>query len=100
LLASDGVAGDYFGYSVSISSDGNTAIVGAHGDDSPEGDRGSAYIFTKSGSSWIQQSKLLANDGDYNDYFGISVSISADGNTAIVGAYGDDTSRGSAYIFA
>ena len=42
--------------------------------------------------------KLLANDG--GDYYGYSVSISGDGNTAIVGAHGDDSNRGSAYIYA
>jgi hypothetical protein len=99
LLASDGVGSDYFGYSVSISADGNTAVVGAHADDSPEVNKGSAYVFTRSGSTWGQQAKLLANDGVAGDYFGISVSISADGNTAIVGAFGDNGGTGSAYIF-
>ncbi len=96
LLASDGAVNDYFGISVSISSDGNTAIVGARGDD---GNRGSAYIYTRSGSTWTQQSKLVASDGASTDLFGGSVSISSDGNTAIVGAYGDDSFRGSAYIY-
>ena len=100
LLASDGATSDSFGYSVSMSSDGNTAIVGAHNDDSG---RGSAYIYTRSGSTWSQQAKLTASDGAADDHFGISVSISSDGNTAIVGAYLDDDkgdNSGSAYIFA
>ena len=96
LLASDGSTSDYFGVSVSMSSDGNTAIVGAHGDDSA---RGSAYIYTRSGSTWTYQTKLTASDGATNDYFGRSVSLSSDGNTAIVGAYYDDSGRGSAYIY-
>jgi hypothetical protein len=79
---------DYFGYSVAISSDGNTAIIGAHSDDS---DRGSAYIYTRAGSSWSQQTKLVAADGAGGDNFGRSVAISSDGNTAIIGAYGDDS---------
>jgi len=87
---------DKFGWSVSISSDGSTAIVGAHGDDS---DSGSAYIFVRSGSSWTQQAKLTAGtDASVDDEFGISVSISGDGSTAIVGARYDDD-NGSAYIF-
>ena len=100
LVPTDGATSDSFGYSVSISSDGNTAIVGAYGDD---GYRGSAYIYTRSGSTWTQQTKLTASDGVANDYFGYSVSISSDGNTAIVGAYQDDdkgTDSGSAYIYA
>ena len=100
LLASDGSTNDQFGVSVSISSDGNTAIVGAYNDDSG---RGSAYIYTRSGTTWSQQTKLTASDGSSDDYFGYSVSISGDGNTAIVGAHRDDdkgTDSGSVYIFA
>ena len=102
LTAADGAATDYFGFSVSISADGNTAAIGAYGDDDKGTDSGSAYIFTRSGSSWTQQAKLTADDGAASDYFGVSVSISADGNTAVIGVYGDDdkgTNSGSAYIF-
>jgi hypothetical protein len=95
LLASDGAAHDWFG-SVSIS--GDYAIVGAYGDDDNGADSGSAYIFKRDRSSWSQQAKLLAADGEAVDYFGISVSIS--GDYAIVGAYKDgDNGTGSAYIF-
>ena len=99
LLTSDRSVSDYFGYSVSISSDGNTAIIGAYGDDDRGSDSGSAYIFTRSGITWSEQSKLTASDGSAGDSFGRSVSISSDGNTAIIGAYGDNSSSGSAYIF-
>ena len=99
LVPSDGATGDWFGYSVSISGDGNTAIVGAQYDDDKDTNSGSAYIYTRSGSTWTQQAKLLASDGAYNDYFGWSVSISSDGNTAIVGAREDNDYRGSAYIY-
>ena len=101
LLASDGATYDNFGYSVSISSDGLTAIVGAYGDDDNGSSSGSAYIFEYANGSWTQ-TKLLASDGASSDNFGRSVSISGDGLTAIVGAYGDDdngSSSGSAYIF-
>jgi hypothetical protein len=103
LTAFDGVTGDEFGYSVSISSDGNTVIVGAHRDSDGGADSGSVYVFSRSGSDWTQQAKLTASeDAAANDHFGYSVSISSDGNTAIVGSYGDDdggTDSGSAYIF-
>src|SRR5690606_25340027 len=92
LTASDGTAGDWFGQSVSVS--GDSALVGAHGDDSF---RGSAYVFVGSGGSWAQQAKLRASDGASNDYFGWSVSVS--GDTALVGAYGDDSRQGSSYVF-
>ncbi|MCX5635489.1 MAG: FG-GAP repeat protein [Planctomycetota bacterium] len=98
LLASDGTAGILFGRSVSIS--GNYAIVGASSDDDNGGDSGSAYIFNRDGTNWVQQQKLTASDGAASDQFGYSVSIS--GDYAIVGAYGDDdkgSASGSAYIF-
>jgi hypothetical protein len=95
LTASDGAANDWFGCSVSVS--GDYAIVGAYQDDDKGDNSGSAYIFMWNGTNWVEQQKLLASDGAANDYFGSSVSIS--GDYAIVGAYGDDGSKGSAYIF-
>ncbi|EPY00121.1 FG-GAP repeat protein, partial [Magnetospirillum fulvum] len=63
LTASDKAAGDNFGSSVSLSSDGNTAVVGASGAD-PGGisNAGAAYVFTRSGGTWTQQAKLTASD--------------------------------------
>jgi hypothetical protein len=101
--------GDYFGESVAISGDGNTAIVGARQED-PGGttDAGSAYIFTKIVSnfgfiSWSEQQKIQASDKQGSDWFGGSVAISDDGNTAIVGARreerGGTTDAGATYIF-
>ena len=100
LLATDGAENQFFGASVAIS--GDTVVVGAYGDDDKGSGSGSAYIYTRddAGSltaSWTQRAKLLASDGAANDYFGFSVAIS--GNTAVVGAYGDDDDKGSAYIF-
>ncbi len=98
ITASDGAAGDGFGYSVSIS--GDYAIVGACGDNDKGDTSGSAYIFKRNGETWSQQQKLLASDGAAYDLFGISVSIS--GDLVIVGAHGDDDKgnfSGSAYIF-
>jgi len=95
LLDSDGIANELFGVSVAIS--GDTAIAGAYGDDDT---RGSAYVFTRSGSTWTQQQKLTASDGESGDLFGRAVAIS--GDTAIVGVYGDDdrgANSGSAYVF-
>jgi len=98
LLASDGAAGDWFGQSVSIS--GDLVIVGAQQDDDKGNRSGSAYIFKRDGTGWVQQQKLLAADGAAGDRFGRSVSLS--GDFAIVGAPQDDdkgNSSGSAYIF-
>ena len=98
LTASDAAAGDFFGYSVSVS--GDTAIIGALRDDDAGSGSGSAYVFVRSGTTWTQQQKLTASDAAGEDQFGISVSI--DGDTALVGAYDDDDAgamSGSAYVF-
>jgi hypothetical protein len=85
LLASDKANNDFFGYSVSISSDGNTALVGAYGKStSPYTEDGAAYVFIRSGGVWTQQAKLLASDRNNNRWFGRTVSLSSDGNTAFV----------------
>lgn len=100
LIASDGGASDSFGISLAIS--GDTAIIGALGDDiGANTDQGSAYIFVRSGTTWTQQAQLTASDGAANDWFGGRVAIS--GDTAVIGAFTDDiganTDQGSVYIF-
>jgi len=92
VIAFDGAADDYFGYSVALS--GDTALVGAVGDDSVTG---AAYVFVKSGGIWAFTAKLTASDGVADDYFGWSVALS--GDTALVGASWDDGYKGSAYVF-
>lgn len=92
LTPADFEAGDCFGCSVSIS--GNTAIVGAYG---KEDNTGAVYIFVRSGNSWSQQAKLVANNAEADDYFGHSVSIS--GDTAAIGAYGKENATGALYLY-
>ncbi|MEK6644829.1 MAG: thrombospondin type 3 repeat-containing protein [Planctomycetota bacterium] len=101
LTASDAARGDFFGRSVAVS--GDTVVVGANGDDGGLGfEQGSAYVFVRSGTVWIQQARLTALDGAPFDYFGYSVSVN--GDTALIGAYTDDhaggiDAGGSAYVF-
>jgi hypothetical protein len=100
LLAPDGAAADGFGYSVSVS--GDTAVVSAPFDDTSAGlNAGSAYVFVRSGSAWTLQQKLQASDGEAEDNFGSSASITAD--TVVIGAARDDTPGGvdvgAAYVF-
>ena len=82
LTASDAASGDLFGSSISI--DGDTAVVGATGDDDKGIQSGSAYVFVRSGTTWSQQAKLTPGDGAAGDQFGISVGIS--GETVVIGA--------------
>ena len=85
------------GYSVSISADGNTAIVGGYVDNS---NVGAAWVYIRSGGVWTQQGSKLVGTGAVGDaYQGYSVSISADGNTAIVGGYADNGSAGAAWVY-
>lgn len=96
LVAADGASGDFFGISVAIN--GETAIVGARFDDLGAGtDQGSAYVFVRSGSTWTQQQKLTAANAVNNDRLGWSVAVN--GETAVVGAIGTNSARGSAYVF-
>ncbi|UCC55204.1 MAG: FG-GAP repeat protein, partial [Gammaproteobacteria bacterium] len=95
LLAGDGATGDRFGWTVSV--DGDTAVIGASSDDDKGIQSGSAYVFVRTGTTWNQQAKLLASDGAVEDVFGGSVSV--DGDTAVIGADGDDDDSGSAYVF-
>ncbi len=87
LYALDAKTNDNFGYSVDIS--GDTIIVGVPDDDDLGGSSGSAYIYTRSGTTWTQQAKLTASNGAGNHEFGHSVAI--DGDTAFVGSYGIST---------
>jgi surface protein len=104
LYASDAASSDYFGISVSLY--GNTALIGASGDDDKGSDSGKVYVFTRAYSAdgtlmtWTEQAKLYANDPASSDYFGISVSLY--GNTALIGASGDDdkgSDSGKVYMF-
>ena len=98
LLAADGAAEDWFGWSVSI--DGDWAVVGAFQDDDDGERSGSAYVFHRSGTTWSQFAKLNASDARGSDQFGVSVSIS--GQTLVVGSWRDDDfgdASGSAYVF-
>ncbi len=120
LKASNTGVEDLFGYSVAVS--GDTVVVGASGEDSSTtgvnstpnnsgGGSGAAYVFTRSGATWSQQAYLKASNPGFSDEFGSSVSVS--GDTAVVGAYAENSSTtgvnstpnegasisGAAYVF-
>jgi hypothetical protein len=85
------------GESVALSGDGSTALVGGIGYNHS---LGGAWVFTRSGETWTQQGEpLLGDDADTQAEQGVSVALSEDGNTALVGGYHDDTSRGGAWAF-
>ena len=125
VKASNTGAGDLFGYSVALSSDGKTLAVGAYGersnasgiggDQSDNSSRsGAVYVFSRNGSAWSQEAYVKASNTGVDDAFGYSVALSADGNPLVVGAVneasnatgigGDQTddsapSAGAVYVF-
>src|SRR5205823_1200881 len=83
LTSSDGAAGDSFGVTVALL--GNTALIGSPNSAiSGQTKQGAAYLYQRSGSTWAEQTKLIADDGAASDQFGARVAVSAD--TALVGA--------------
>lgn len=85
------------GSSVALSADGNTAIIGAPGDNNYSG---ATWVFTRSSGSWHQQGgKLVGTGAEGPAQQGLSVALSADGNTAIVGGPFDNNAVGAAWVF-
>ncbi|MBI5568164.1 MAG: FG-GAP repeat protein, partial [Chloroflexi bacterium] len=102
-----GAAGDNFGFSVALSIDGSTALIGAYAADVvTKTAQGAAYVFVRGAATWDLQAKLTtdlgSSDGHANDRFGISVALSNDGNTALIGADQVDLNghadQGAAYV--
>ena len=88
------------GNSVAVSADGNTAVVGGYNDNN---NLGAAWIFTRNGSIWAQQGGKLVGTGYTGSYSSssilLSVAISADGNTVLVGRPVDNNQQGAAWVF-
>lgn len=98
LKAADGAMFDRFGLSVAVN--GDTAIIGASGDDDNLSSSGSAYVFSRNQGgkdAWGEVTKLTSSDADEGDQFGSSVSI--DGDSIVIGARAENEARGAAYIF-
>lgn len=99
ILAADGAEGDWFGRSLTI--DGLTAVVSSYMDDDMGQDSGSVYVYLNDGmGNWTEEAKLVANDGNQTDRFGVSVAVESD--VMAVGAYWDDDNgidSGSVYQF-
>jgi hypothetical protein len=87
-----------FGWSVALSADGNTALIGGPTDLTGIG---AVWVFTRSGGVWTQQGfRLVGNGGSGSpEYQGGTVALSADGNTAAAGAYADASNTGAVWIF-
>src|SRR5258706_212469 len=102
LVGTGGVGYNSQGFSVALSADGNTAIVGGPYDNS---ETGAVWVYTRSSDGvWSQQGDKLVGTGMIGGsgrtyYQAYSVALSGDGNTAIVGGFGDNFLAGAAWDF-
>jgi hypothetical protein len=98
LVGSGAVGNAQQGYSISLSNDGNMALVGGNLDNSSAG---AVWVWTRSGGVWTQQGTKLAGSGAVgNAQQGSALSLSGDGTTAIVGGPIDNGGAGAAWVFA
>jgi FG-GAP repeat len=98
LRGAGAIGASHFGRSVSLSSDGDTALITGPWDDH---ESGSVWVFTRSGDTWTQQGpKLLSGEAASSEQFGRSAALSGDGATALIGAPGHGESRGAAWVFS
>ncbi|KAJ5076429.1 hypothetical protein M0811_06429 [Anaeramoeba ignava] len=102
LIGNDGKESDNFGWSISVSND--IAIIGIpNADIGSNQNQGKTYIFQKNGTNWNQSQILIASDGQADENFGWSVSISSDSSCILIGApqayANEDIQQGKAYIF-
>ena len=102
FMADDGQPNDRATFGTAIMIDGDTAVIGALGATvNGHANQGAAYVFTQSAGVWTQVAKLVADDGEANDYFGQTAAIV--GPNIVVGAYGasvdGNTLQGAAYVF-
>jgi hypothetical protein len=95
LQAADGAPGDRFGDSIALSASGRVALIGVP---SKDGIKGAVYVFLGEEGSYTQQQELQAPDGP-TGFFGNSVSLSASGRVALIGAFGTEGSTGAAFVF-
>jgi len=97
LLASDTDIDDLFGESVAVS--GDRIAVGAQRAAGNAALSGAAYVFRFDGASWVEEAKLVASDGAYDDELH---AVAIFGETIVAGSFLDDDrgdSSGSAYVF-
>lgn len=105
LTVSDADPSAYgFGNAVALSADGSRALVGAEGTSRNDLPRvGAAYLFDRDGDTWTLRERLVADDGDDDDYFGTDVALSAEGHVSLVGAEEAEShntsNAGAAYVF-
>lgn len=97
LTGAGETTGGEFASSVTLSDDGETALIGGV---SNEGGAGAAWAFTHEGSTWLQQGEKLTSGEASPAGLGSAVALSANGTKALVGSSGDALDAGAAWIFS
>jgi len=91
---------DYFGGSVALSSSGDIALIGGPFYGEYGFEAGAAWVFTRSGTTWIQQPEELTGTGtERGSEFGWGVTLSSGGETALIGGPNDNGTLGAAWVF-
>ena len=88
IKASNSAQDMLFGTAVSINDFGTRIAVGATGKDA---EKGAAYVYRRSGTTWTEEEYISNASGDANDHFGNAVSISGNGNTLAIGVEDEDS---------
>lgn len=97
LTGAGELGGGAFGFSVAVSGDGSTAVVGGPQD---KVGAGAVWVYVRSGAGWLPQGGKITPTGEVgHGYFGISVALSQDGDTMLVGSPKDGHGAGAAYVF-
>ena len=91
--ADEGAADGAFGRSLTVSPDGSRALVGA-----PDDGAGAVHVFERTNVNWTQRTRITLSDGTSGDRFGAAVTLSPEGDRAIVGAPGRNDGAGAAYV--
>ncbi|MBB5208026.1 choice-of-anchor D domain-containing protein [Chiayiivirga flava] len=96
------VAEPFSGFGSAVAIDGDTAVVGAPSATGVVDFAGAVYVFTRSGTTWTQQARLVAADGEgFSDF---ARTLAVDGDSIVVGApsmfLGNQNVVGAAYVFA
>lgn len=97
----DASSGDFFGYPVAVSGDGQSVLIGSQAAVNGQISAGKAYFYTLANGAWTMTHEFDDPAATGNDYFGDGgVSLSSDGKTAAISAYGANSSQGEIYLYS
>jgi hypothetical protein len=104
LQAQTYTTGKYFGYNVKLNSDATVLVITALNGTVSSSEKGSVYIYTRSGTTWTESQVLEAGDlGASENNFGVSLAVNSLGTSLAASCPVEDTSpnsdQGAVYMF-